>query len=76
MLDFDQWKSEFEQETHASFIRATGKKAVSGKIITYYYCNRSGYFNPTGQNVRALKSQGIYCENKFVLYSSNCFDTE
>ena len=31
MLDFDQWKSEFEQETHASFIRATGKKAVMEK---------------------------------------------
>jgi hypothetical protein len=73
---FDQWKSKFEQETHTSFIRATGKKVVSGKCITYYYCNRSGYFNPTGQNCRGLKSQGTakinsYCTAAIVLIKSD-----
>ena len=49
---------------------------MSGKIITYYYCNRSGYFNPTGQNVIALKSQGTakinsYCTAAIVLIQSD-----
>ena len=58
MLDFDQWKAKFEQETNTSFIKATGKKVKSGRGITYYYyCNRSGYFKPSGHNVRALKSK-------------------
>ena len=37
MLDFDQWKAKFEQETNISFIKATGKKVKSGRGITYYY---------------------------------------
>ena len=33
MLDFDQWKAKFEQETNTSFIKATGKKVKSGRGI-------------------------------------------
>ena len=59
MLDFDQWKSKFEQATNTSFMKVTGEKVKSGRGIThYYYCNRSGYFKPSGHNLRAMKSQG------------------
>ena len=74
MLAFDQWKSKFEEETHTSFIMATGKKVLSGnRTITYYYCNRSGYFM---HNIRALKSQGTskidsYCTAAIVLTESD-----
>lgn len=42
------------------------------KAKTYYYCNRSGYFNPRGHNVRSLKSQGTsklnaYCTAAIVV---------
>lgn len=73
MLDFDQWKAKFENETNASFVKATGKKALSDRGTTYYYyCNRSGYFTPSGCNIRALKSQGTskidsYCTAAIVL---------
>ena len=38
----------------------------------YYYCNRSGYFNPRGEQCRSLKSQGTakigtYCTAGIVL---------
>ena len=59
MLDFDQWKAKFEQETNTSFLKPMGKKVKSGRGITYYYYrNRSGCFKPNGHHVRALKSQG------------------
>ena len=32
---------------------------------TYYYCNRSGYFNPRVHNVRSLKSQGTSKHNGY-----------
>ena len=56
--DFEQWKAHFGRETNSSFVKTTGVKGGIEKSITYYYCNRSGYFNPAGHNVRALKSQG------------------
>ena len=57
-LVFDQWKSNFKEERHTLFITTTGNKVLSGKRIIYYYCHRSGYLTPSGQNLRALNSQG------------------
>ena len=75
-IDFEQWKAHFERETNSSFVKTTGVKGGCEKSITYYYCNRSGYFNPAGHNMRALKSQGTaklnaYCTAAIVLTNSN-----
>ena len=88
VLDFEQWKTTFEQETNSSFVKATGEKAGREKRLTYYYCNRSGYFSPSGRNVRALKSQGTakldsYCTAAIILtkgdvgthYKANVYST-
>ena len=41
MLDFDQWKAKFEQETNTSSIKATGKKVKSGfRHFDWRQCNR------------------------------------
>ena len=34
-------------------MRGSGEKSACNRISTYYYCNRSGYFNTTGHNVRS-----------------------
>ena len=46
-----------ESKTNASFVRATGEKLTLDTTVTYYYCNRSGYFLSRG-NQRHSKSQG------------------
>ena len=57
IADFKEWKVRFERDTNSSFVKTTGEKWSSNKILTYYYCNRSGYFRPSGNKLRALKSQ-------------------
>ena len=57
-------------------MRDSGEKSACNRISTYYYCNRSGYFNTTGHNVRSLKSQGTsklnaYCTAAIVVTQSD-----
>lgn len=70
--DFEDWKVQHERETNTCFVRTTGEKGVCDKTKTYYYCNRSGYFSPRGNNVQSLKNQGTsklnaYCTAAIVL---------
>ena len=58
-LDFDIWKTQYENETNTSFVRSTGDKTL---VMIYYYCNRSGHFLTGGKDQRSVKSQGT-CEN-------------
>ena len=70
--DFEQWKTQYEHETNSSFVKSTGSKVLCDVKKVYYYCNRSGYFNPRGQQHRSLKSQGTakidsYCTAGMVV---------
>ena len=56
--DFQIWKDEFERETSSQFVKATGEKNGAVSKITYYYCNRSGFFKNKGKGVRYSKTQG------------------
>ena len=38
-------------------IKGTGCKKTLDKSITYYYCNRTRYYNPSTTGKRSLKSQ-------------------
>lgn len=59
------------QPSCSSFVKATGDKGAD-KHITYYYCNRSGYYNKKSQGKRQIKSQGTsklnaYCTAAIVV---------
>ena len=56
---FQQWKDEFERNSGASFVKATGEKG-QGSVTTnvYYYCNRSDFFHTKATGRRHIKSQG------------------
>ena len=56
---FQQWKDEFERNSGASFVKATGEKG-QGSVTTnvYYYCNRSGFFHTKATGRHHIKSQG------------------
>ena len=43
-IDFSSWKTKSEKETNSNYIKTTGGKASSCNSVTYYYCNRRGYF--------------------------------
>ena len=71
-VEFEEWKHQHERETNSSYIKTTGEKGEVDVTKMYYYCNRSGYFNPRGQQKRHLKSQGssklnAYCTAGMVL---------
>ena len=53
-------------------MKRTGSKVLCDVKKIYYYCNRSGYFNPRGQQHRSLKSRGTakidsYCTAGMVV---------
>ena len=63
------WKENYEKETNTYFPKATGSKSNT----TYYYCNRSGYFNSKGKGKRKLKTQGT---NKLNTYCTATITTK
>jgi len=72
VVEFEEWKDQHERETNSSHIKTTGEKGEVDATKTYYYCNRSGYLNPSGEQKRNLKSQGsskvnAYCTAGMVL---------
>lgn len=56
--DFLKWKQSMEKKTKSIFAQYSGSQTVNDVKITYYYCNRSGYFQPKGDGKRALKVNG------------------
>ena len=56
--EFMEWKEEYEKDTKSSFTKVTGDKGKGETTLTYYYCNRSGFFQTKSAGKRHLKSQG------------------
>ena len=76
--EFMEWKDEYEKNSKSWFIKATGAKVRGEATLTYYYCNRSGYFHSQSAGKRRLKSQGsskinTHCTAALVL-SHNEYD--
>ena len=44
--------------TTTSFVQSSETKVNNGTKLTYYYCNRSGFFKTESKEKRALKTQG------------------
>jgi hypothetical protein len=55
--EFEDWKSKVEDETPCRFVRR-GYIRSTGRTAEYYYCSRSGYYQPIAQRQRYLKMQG------------------
>ena len=65
------WKKKYENATCSSFVKATADKGAD-KHITYYYCNRSGYYTNKSRGKHQTKLQGIsklnaYCTAAIVV---------
>ena len=65
------WKNKYENATRSSFVKATGDKGAD-KHITYYYCNRSGYYTNKSRGKHQTKLQGTsklnaYCTAAIVV---------
>ena len=56
--EFMEWKEEYEKDTKSSFTKVTGVKGKGETTLTYYYCNRSVFFQTKSAGKRHLKSQG------------------
>jgi len=58
MEDFTNWKEDFEIKSASSFVLQCAPKQRNDYVAYYYYCNRSGHYNPRGKGERSLKLQG------------------
>ena len=57
--DFEQWKDEFERSRYATYCKSSGVKEEKSELKrTYFYCNRTGWYNAKGEGIRRLKTQG------------------
>ena len=56
--DFIEWKQEEETKTHSNYVLMCAPQSYQTYKHHYYYCNRSGRYNPKGRNTRNLKVQG------------------
>ena len=57
--DFRDWKREQEEDSNSTFVKQTGSKTDKNQNkITYYYCNRTGFYTSKDIRQRQLKSQG------------------
>ena len=67
-----------EKDTDTWFVKATGEKitASARASTTYFYCNRSGYFDSRGTGKRVLKSQGTSKLNGYCTASMTTITTE
>ena len=53
------WKCKEEDKHNANFVKQTGSKTdVKNNKISYFHCNRSGFFKSKTSGQRQLKSQG------------------
>ena len=65
--EFSQWKSQYEKRSKSSFsLKSSAKTSNSSQELKYYYCNRSGTYDPKGKGKRQIKVQGsskmgFYC---------------
>lgn len=77
-LDFETWKAALEHRTNSFYATGhSGKKFPDGRILKYFYCNRSGFHDRKNKRkdetkkTRQLKAQGScklegYCPSHIV----------
>ena len=70
--DFSNWKEDFEQTSTSQFVKGTGEKKGDQTSTTYYYCNRSGFFDTKGLGSRHSKFQG---SSKINAHCTACITT-
>ena len=56
--EFVSWKKEEEKKRHANYVLMCAPQTYQTHKHHYYYCNRSGKYNPKGENQCNLKVQG------------------
>ena len=70
MSEFNEWKLQKERKSKARFLQNSSKIYGSVKHL-YYYCNRSGHYNPKGHGNRSLQSQGTCrSDNTYCTYQT------
>ena len=55
---FIEWKEQEEMTSHSSYTQACAPQTYGDNQHWYYYCNRSGKYQPKGHGQRQIKSQG------------------
>ena len=55
MEDFTNWKEDLEIKSASSFVLQCAPKQRSDHVVYYYYCNRSGHYNPRGKGKRSTR---------------------
>lgn len=70
--EFELWKSKLEKDNLTMFVKSSGQKKVQDKRVTYYYCNRSGYFASKSKGLRSLKTQGSSKLDGYCTASLHC----
>lgn len=56
--EFNKWKSGFEEETLATFIKNSSARVRKEGTILEYICHRSGSYKTKENGERSLKTQG------------------
>lgn len=56
--EFMKWKAIEEAQTHSFYVQQSGSRVRGTGTWWYFYCNRSGHYQPKGSGKRMLKSQG------------------
>ena len=52
------WKANEEVESKSYYVKKSGSRIRGTATCRYFFCNRSGFYNPKGVGERSLKSQG------------------
>lgn len=58
MPAFLSWKKDMEKKTRSHYVQTCSQKPSKYTKRFYFYCHRSGVYEPHGKGIRKLKSQG------------------
>ena len=56
--DFVSWKEQEQTMNKCWFVKHRGDRKTKAHIVSWFYCNRSGFFKTRGNGKRSLNSQG------------------
>ena len=56
--EFEKWKIDIQAENNCLYVKDVGAQTRKYHRTSYYYCNRSGFYEARGSGQRGLKSQG------------------
>ena len=73
---FHQWKNDEEVRTNSSYTLQSGSRVRQQTRFWYYYCNRSGEYEPKGEDIQSLKLQGtnklgVYCTAHMTVWQTS-----